>query len=306
MGEQESHVAPVMRRGVPADARACLDLLWTSVTDLAARHGGHLEGSADDWWKSAESEYRYLAANNAEWWIAEDPDSSRILGYARSIERSKLFELTELFVRPGQQSRGLGRSLIDRAFPIGRGEIRAIIATGDPRALARYYSSDVVARFPILSLAAPPATVDLGDRLTSTALKRGSPNVMAVLDIERSVLGIDRGPDELEWLLGVREGHLYRNGDRVVGFAFVGRDNVGPIAALDPVDMPDILAHVENRARALGTERLELEVPSPNVAAIRHLLGRGFRIDPFITYMMSSRPFGQFDRFIGFSPPLFL
>jgi hypothetical protein len=47
-------------------------------------------------------------------------------------------------------------------------------------------------------------------------------------------------------------------------------------------------------------------VPSVNAVAVRHLLGRGFRLDPFVTNLMSSRPFGQFDRFIGFSPPLFL
>jgi hypothetical protein len=40
--------------------------------------------------------------------------------------------------------------------------------------------------------------------------------------------------------------------------------------------------------------------------AIRHLLGRGFHIDPWINVLMSNRPFGRFDRFIGFSPPIFL
>ena len=70
--------------------------------------------------------------------------------------------------------------------------------------------------------------------------------------------------------------------------------------------MPGILRHVEHRALSLGVERLELEVPAGNASAVRHLLGRGFRLDPLITYLLSNRPFGQFDRFVGFSPPLFL
>jgi len=78
------------------------------------------------------------------------------------------------------------------------------------------------------------------------------------------------------------------------------------MAVLDPTDMPAILRHVENHALALGVERLELEVPSPNATAVRHLLGRGFRLDPMANYLMANRPFGQFDRFIYFSPPLFL
>jgi hypothetical protein len=47
-------------------------------------------------------------------------------------------------------------------------------------------------------------------------------------------------------------------------------------------------------------------VPSVNEVAVRHLLGRGFQIDPWINLLMSDRPFGQFDRFIGYGPPIFL
>jgi len=47
-------------------------------------------------------------------------------------------------------------------------------------------------------------------------------------------------------------------------------------------------------------------VPGPNETAIRHLLDRGYRLDSWINFLMSDRPFGQFDRFIGFGPPIFL
>jgi GNAT superfamily N-acetyltransferase len=306
MPANESQQPPTIRPGTPEDARPCLDLLWASVTDLASRHGAPLEGSADDWWQGTEQVYRFLAAHNAGWWVAEDPQTRQLIGYARSIERGGLFELTEFFVRPGQQARGLGKRLLDLAFPNGRGDPRVIVATGDPRALARYYAAGTIARFPFFTLAALPAGGDPNARLTSVAIAPGSKEVAATVDIEREVLEYGRGSDEFDWLLGLREGHLYMRGDHPVGFAFVGKSGAGPMAALDPADLPDILLHVEGRARALGVEKLELEVPSVNATAVRHLLGRGFRIDPFGTNFMSSRPFGQFDRFIAFSPPLFL
>ena len=61
----------------------------------------------------------------------------------------------------------------------------------------------------------------------------------------------------------------------------------------------------------LNTERgravlRELQLPGPNSAAIRHLTQRGFRFDAWINLLMSDRDYGQFDRFIPFSPPLFL
>jgi GNAT superfamily N-acetyltransferase len=297
---------PRLRRGTAADIEPCHTLLWETVTDLGRRQATPLEGTAEEWWQTSEPFQRFLADHAAEWWVAEAPESGQLIGYARSIERGGLFELTEFFVQPGSQSQGLGRALLERAFPLGRGEVRSIIATGSPSALGRYYRADTVARFPILSLARVPEAVDPGARLTPQALPRGADSVATIALIERSVLEFERTGAEAMLLLEHREAYGYLRGDEVAGYAFVGAGGAGPIAALDPDDLPDILLHVEARAAALGVERLELEVPSPNAVAVRHLLARGFRIDPWINYLMSSRPFGQFDRFIGFSPPLFL
>ena len=104
----------------------------------------------------------------------------------------------------------------------------------------------------------------------------------------------------------LREPYLYRRDGAPVGFSFVSKDGCGPIGALDPADQPGILLHVEDRAHALDMDELSLEIPAPNEIATRHLLSRGFRFDPFLSFLMSDRPFGQFDRFIGLSPPLFL
>jgi hypothetical protein len=62
------------------------------------------------------------------------------------------------------------------------------------------------------------------------------------------------------------------------------------------------LQHVEGRAAALGVDRLSLQVPGLNAVAVRHLLARGFRIDPWVNLLMSNRPNGRFDRFLAFSP----
>jgi hypothetical protein len=123
--------------------------------------------------------------------------------------------------------------------------------------------------------------------------------------MEHQVLEFDRG-DELDWLAGIREGYLYRRAGRPIGFAFVSPEGTGPIVALDTADQLAILAHVEGRAAELGIEELSFEVPMVNEVAVRHLLDRGLRFDPFYTFLMSSRPFGRFDRYIGFSPPFVL
>ena len=127
-------------------------------------------------------------------------------------------------------------------------------------------------------------------------------DVAELCRIEAAVLEFDRG-DEFAWLLEQREGYLYRRDGEAIGFAFVSRTGCGPIAALTPDDQVAILLHVETRVADLELPQLSLEVPMVNEVAVRHLLARGFTFDPFYTFLMSSRPFGQFDRFIGFAPP---
>src|SRR5205807_2931447 len=106
---------------------------------------------------SSEPLHGLLAQIAAEWWVAEETGSGRLVGFARSIERDSLLELTEFFVRPDQQSRGVGKALLERAFPAGRGSVRSIIATSDVRAQARYYAAGTVARFPLFTLSGAPS-----------------------------------------------------------------------------------------------------------------------------------------------------
>ena len=293
------------RQATPGDAVACHELMWVSVTDLGRRQGTPLEGTADDWWRSSEPLHHLLAKIAAEWWVAEESDSGRLVGFARSIERDGLLELTELFVRPDQQSRGVGKALLERMFPAGRDTVRSIIATADVRAQARYYAAGTVARFPLFTLGGVPGDPGPMRDVTAEPID-GEQAIEAERAIERSVLGHRRSDDEIRWLLDRRQGHLYRRADRVIGLSFLGRDGAGPMAALEPSDLPAILLHVEGLARSIGLERLELQVPAPNAVAIRHLMGRRYRFDSWINILMSDRPFGQFDRFIPFSPPLFL
>jgi GNAT superfamily N-acetyltransferase len=266
-----------------------------------------LDGTADEWWAGgSEAEFTYLAHAAAEWWVAEDGAAGPLVGYARSIERGGLLELTEFFVEPNQQSKGLGRALLSRAFPAGRGEVRSIIATTDVRALARYYAADTTARFPVLTLTGTPSAVEPPGTLEIVQLDPTVPDLLADVGIvEHAVLGYPRSAAELRWILERREGYIYRRGSRPVGFAFVGKEGAGPIAALEADDLAAELLHIESRAHALGVDRLSLHVPGVNAVGVRHLVGRGFQIDAWVYLLMSNHPFGQFDRFMAFSP-LFL
>lgn len=294
----------VLRRATPADSRACFDVFLPAIRELTARLGSPWEPDAEQLWPRLEPMYEHLAEHSAEWWVAEQPGGDALAGYARSVERGGLFELSEFFVHPGRQSAGLGRALLERAFPLGRGEVRAIIATTDVRALRRYHAAGCFARFPIAALEGPPAAdapLDPGLEIVPA----GAADVPTLRRIEAEVLEFERGA-MFDFLLADRRGYLYRRDGRDAGFAFVGERGIGPIAALDPADQPGMLSHVERISAEIGRTEVGFEVPMVNEVAMTHLLGRGFKMDSFFTFLLASRPFGRFDRFIGFAPPFVL
>ncbi len=297
----------LIRRATPADAEACHGVMWTSIVDLGVRHGTPQSGSVEDWWAVGESLQRFLGEHAAEWWVAQHPENGEVIGYARSIERGGLLELAEFFVTPRNQSAGVGEALLHKAFPLGRGDVRSIIATTDVRALSRYYRADTAARFPMWTLGGAPVSSRVSGDLTAEPIAIASDaHQRALRAIDTSVLEYPREEAEIRWLLEGREGFLYQRNGTAVGFAFVGTGGVGPAAVLDPDDMPALLLHIEARAVANDIKWLDFQVPAPNEVAMRHLLSRGFRIDPWVNLLMSNRPFGRFDRFISFGPPVFL
>jgi ribosomal protein S18 acetylase RimI-like enzyme len=295
-----------LRRGTPDDVHPAFELSMAAMGDLFARQGNEFVLDPDAFWLQLQPILEHVAATAAEWWVAVDESDDAIVGYARSVERGGLFELTELFVRPDRQSAGLGRQLIDRAFPAGRGDVRVLIATTDVRAIARYYAAGTVARFPIASMSGRPRPPESGDADDLEAVAATEADIPELAALETAVVGYPRDNDDYRWLLEHRDGTVYRRAGRTVGFAFVSGSGSGPVIALEPSDQVAILRHAEARAHALGVDELSFEVPMPNEIAMRQLLGRGFRIEPPLTLLMSSVPFGQFDRFIPFGPPIFL
>jgi GNAT superfamily N-acetyltransferase len=294
----------VFRRGTSDDSRSAFDLGIAAVRDLMARQNHPLTLDTDSFWRALQPYLAHLVIHAAEWWVAEDPSDGSLVGHARSIERDGLFELTELFVRPGAQSAGLGKSLIERAFPVGRGDVRLIIATNDVRALARYYAGDTVARFSMASLAATPKRTSGGTR-NFEIVRATADDTGVVAKIEETVVGFARH-DDYPWLFEHREAYLYRRRGKVIGFGFFSKAGLGPIAALNPDDQDEILLHLEDRAHECGVEEVNFQVPTINAVAMRHLLGRGFRFDAPLNLFMSNQSFGQFDRFIAFGPSIVL
>ena len=301
---------PRLRPGTLDDNHACFEILRAAVNDLARRIGAETFGEDDPegTWRRFRPFSEHLTRTAAEFWVASAPDGGQIVGFARSIDRDGLFELTEFFVTPGAQAAGIGRQLLERAFPLGRGEPRVIIATVDLRALSRYFRSGVVARVPIASFTGTARRSEVASNLEIAPVDADDEDFGSVDAIDDAVLGHRRTVDH-RWFRTQREGYLYRRAGAIVGYGYVGRlegAGSGPFAVLEAADLPAAMAHAESRRSEFGAADMSFEVPLNSKIALEYLLARGYRMDQFLTLLLTSEPMRPLDGYLFTGPPLIL
>ena len=309
--EYRTAYARVMTRfrpGTAIDSRICFDIFERTIDDLGRRTGGSANSTADDpaAWDTRRPLFDHLAATGDAWWIAEDEVTGNAIGYARSILRDGVRELTEFFVLPETQSGGVGGELLARAFSAEGARHRAIVATLDPRAIARYLRTGLDARVAIIGLQGVPRPVTVATDLEREPIDPEAPPLDELAEIDRAILDFRRDPDHA-WLAGQRSGWLYRRGGRAVGYGYHPSRPAwgGPYAALDSTDLPVLLADGESAAAAAGHDEVTFDLPLTARPGLDHLLGRGFHVDPFVMLFFTD---GPTDGLVGYcltSPPFF-
>jgi ribosomal protein S18 acetylase RimI-like enzyme len=247
--------------------------------------------------------YEHLATTADQFWLAKRDDKT--VGFARSIVRGSLRLLTEFFVLPGQQSSGLGRELLARAFPAAGAERRWLLATSDLRAQALYLKHGLYPNFAAYYFwRQPRVSAAMATDLDIEPVEPSPETILAMGDIDSQLLDHRRDVDH-RWLMSGRQAYLYRRGREPVGYGYVGRRS-GPFALLDDADFPAALAHAESETAQLGRTHFGLEVPMVNHSAVAYLMDNGFQIDSFMAQFMSDGPTGRFSNYIITSPPFIL
>lgn len=297
------------RPATPDDARAVYDVFTQTTADIERRMGSiEREQMWLDpaflarYWENRQPLFAHLTRTADQFWVAEL--NGRIIGYARATIHDGVRELLEYFVHPDHQSSGVGRELLARTFPAEGARCRAIIATTDIRAFARYLKSGVYPRFPIYYISRKPERVEVETDLRFVPATATPETLAALRTIDYEILGFERDADH-EFLLGDRQGYLCYRGDQLVGYSYFG-NGTGPIAMLDEADFPAVLARGETEAAERNEDEFGMNVPMINRAAVDYLLGRGFQLEDFTVLFMTDVPFGKFDQYIISSPAFFM
>ncbi len=293
------------RPGTLDDTRAVYEIFLQSVSDLGQRMGVQAITGGDnptvmaELWQRRRPLFEYLTQTADQFWIAENNRAP--VGYARSIRRDSVQQLTEFFVLPDQQSAGVGRELLARAMPPSDATQRVIIATLDTRAVARYMKTGIYPHFSVTYFSRTPQTQIMDSDLVFQPLTESDLNTLNHID--RDILSYTREVDH-RWMLSQRQGFLVIRQGQPVGYGYVGFRS-GPFALLDAADYPAVLVHAESEAAAQGLEEFGLDVPLHNRAAVGWLLAHGYEMDGFYELFMTDTPQGRYENYIFNSPPFF-
>lgn len=240
----------------------------------------------------------------------------RLIAFASAVCRGRVWFLSMLFVEPGQQAIGVGRSLLLRILPHDgeAASLATVTDTAQPISNGLYASVGIVPRVPMFNFVGRPmrteALAGLPDGVTAGRFSGEAPaerdrTLDAELDVlDRETLGFSHPEDHDFVRRQGRVGYAYRDGrGSLLGYGYaadVGR--IGPIAVRDPALHAPIVAHLLESVVPRGASAIW--VPGSAGTTIEMLVRSGLRIEGFPVLVGWSRPFADFSRYLPISPGL--
>jgi GNAT superfamily N-acetyltransferase len=246
--------------------------------------------------------------------VRTDPDGAwaceingTLVGFGMALVRGDIWFLSQLFVLPDVHALGIGRELLRLTREYGRtsgARVYSVVASTSPVGQSLYMRAGMFAVgigyrmtgpfAPLRSLPAPPASVQAVEGIAAWQ------DDIAALD--RGVFGAERRQDHA-FYLGNRFSDaestslgLVRDG-RLIGYAYTDSDGfLAPVAAYEPIDQAPLLRMAADWLAAREVETGSIWAVSHNHTIISALLAAGWRVNSW-SFLLTSEPFGQFDRY---------
>ena len=246
-------------------------------------------------------------------WVAEDGDA--IVGFGFSWMAEKFWCLSQLFVKPEMQAKGIGQALLSKTLmqaELNGAANRALITFAyNIASTGLYIKNGLYPREPLYRMAAPAQAVaqipaDAGCDITPIAPRPESGEWPAgewIGRIDQELLGFRRDLHH-QFLLGGGAARAVRieHAGRAAGYAYISaRGHVGPLAIAPGIDAKAVVTTALRCALEGGARQVSLLVPGRADVVMQTVLALGFRIEvPLV--LMASRPFGNWGNYLPRDP----
>ncbi len=226
-------------------------------------------------------------------YIAEQDD--HVLAYASAITRGEVTYLTDLFVRPEQQSSQLGRTLLSYVLPLD-GRIHCTMSSTDYRALALYIRAGMHPAWPhfVLRLERP---ISADFSTSKIEIVEASPDDSALIRWDAQVSGRERPQDHEYWIAMQQAVPLwFQRQGQTIGYGYIRLGagslwypegcTIGSLGVNTPEDAAECVLAAVNWA-SKRTNVLFINVPGPH-PSLATLLSKGFRIAYVETFLSTA------------------
>ena len=241
-------------------------------------------------------------------WVAEDGDT--IVGFGFSWMTEKFWFLSQLFVRPSTQTRGIGQALLSKTLMQAErngATNRALITPAyNIASTGLYLRNGLYPRGPLYRMTAPAQgvarnLVDAGYDATPIAPWPEPADWTGRID--QQLLGFRRDLHHKFLLAGVAaRGVRIEQTGGTAGYAYISAEgHVGPLAIAPDVDAAAVVTTALRCALESRPSQVSMIVPGRADVVVRAVLALGFRIEePYV--LMASRPFGNWSNYLPRTP----
>jgi GNAT superfamily N-acetyltransferase len=225
-------------------------------------------------------------------------DAGQILAFGAAIRRGDVTFLTDLFVVPGVQSRGLGGAVLAEVLAHSGGSVRCTMSSTDPRAHALYIRAGMAPQWPHYCLrATTPTPIAMPAALT---VEPTAATDAAFLGWDAAIGGRQRPEDMAFWARAEGGAALwFQRAGTTIGYGVVrqqawsftgGRTcTIGPLGVRDPADasasVRAAIAWAQSRV-----SQVQINLPGGH-PALADLLANGFHIAYVETFHSDAAPF---------------
>jgi GNAT superfamily N-acetyltransferase len=274
------------------DVAGAIDVFWTALDELAARHA---RPPAPRNAALLEELIRHLASTDPSSSLVAD-DHGRIVAFGMLHVRDGAGFLAFLFVLPGWQGRGLGHALLDACRTGGGAPSRmGTCAEADqPVSTGMYASLGLAPRMPLYLLRGALSPQRLPELPAGVRPRRMRPGDGAELD--EMLLGYRHEADHGFFARTGRVGWVFERDGVVAGYGYAqpsGR--IGPVAAADPALLPGLVGHLVRGITV--ADGWQVVVPGASVV-LPLLLREGLRIDGTPAVFCADHDGPDFERYV--------
>ncbi len=241
-------------------------------------------------------------------WVAERGDT--IVGFGFSWMTERFWFLSQLFVRPETQAKGIGQALLSKtlmqAERNGAANRALITPAYNIASTGLYLNNGLFPREPLYRMAAPAQAVarNLVDaEYEATPIAPWPEPREWMAEIDEALLGLRRDLHH-RFLLGdgAARGFRIEQASRTAGYAYISAEgHVGPLAIAPDADAKAVVTTALRCALESKPRQISMIVPGRADLVMKAVLALGFRIEePYV--LMASRPFGNWCNYLPRTP----